>query len=199
MEVLLDPGVLLGLGVGLGLAAACGFRIFVPLLLMSLAARSGYLEVHGDFEWVATTPAVVGFGVATVLEIGAYYVPWLDNLLDTLAGPTALVAGVLATAATLTDVGPLLRWSLAVVAGGGVAATAQGATTTLRQLSSVTTLGLGNALLATAELTGSVFLAAMAILVPLAALVVLVIALGAAAIWLVRRRGRERLRHRVPR
>ena len=120
--------ILLSVGLGLGLSAACGFRIFVPFLAMSGAAHAGYLQLDGRFEWIGSTPALIVFGVATLLEIGAYYLPWLDNLLDSVASPAAVIAGVVATASVVTDMDPLLKWSLAVIAGGGLAGAVQAVT-----------------------------------------------------------------------
>ena len=117
--------------IGLGLAAACGFRVFVPLLIMSLASRAGvgHLALSPSFAWIGSTPALLAFAVATVLEIAGYYIPWVDNLLDTVATPTAIVAGIVVTASAMTtDVSPFLKWTLAVVAGGGTTAVFQGIT-----------------------------------------------------------------------
>lgn len=169
---------------GLGLAAACGFRVFVPLLIMSLASRPGVgLLVLGErFSWIGTTPALIAFAVATVMEIAGYYVPWVDNLLDMVASPAAVVAGILVSASAITgDVSPLLKWSLAVVAGGGTAALFQGATTAARHISSFTTGGLANPLLATAESGGAAILAVLAIVLPVLAflLVLAIIVFGA--------------------
>lgn len=180
---------------GVGLAAACGFRIFVPLLVMSIAVNGGHLGLAGGFEWIGSRPALIAFAVATLLEVLAYYVPWLDHLLDAAAVPIAVVAGVVVTASVVTDVSPLLRWSLAVIAGGGAAGATQAMTTAVRHVSTVTTLGLGNPVVATAEAGGAFGLAAMSILAPLlvAALVATtVVLLGT---WLlVRRRRRATLR-----
>ena len=108
--------IILAVGVGVSLSAACGFRIFVPMLAISIAARSGHLTLAGGFEWIGSWPAIVTFSVATALEIAAYYIPWLDNLLDTIATPAAAVAGIIVTAACVDGMSPLLKWSLAVVA-----------------------------------------------------------------------------------
>src|SRR4029079_6096529 len=91
--------------IGLGLAAACGFRVFVPLLVMSLASRAevGHLVLADHFAWIGSTPALISFSVASVLEIAGYYIPWVDNLLDTVATPTAIVAGILVTASAMGD------------------------------------------------------------------------------------------------
>ena len=126
---------LLSIAIGLGLAAACGFRIFVPLLLISLAGRSEHLELAGSFEWMATTPALIVFGSATLVEIAAYYIPFFDNLLDTLATPSAVIAGILASASQVSDLDPLLGWSVAIIGGGGAAGAIQGLTTVTRQIS----------------------------------------------------------------
>src|SRR5258708_25075663 len=115
--------------IGVGLAAACGFRVFVPLLIAGLAARFGGMHVVPGFWWLGSTPANVAFSVATGVEIVGYYVPWIDNLLDGLAAPTAVAAGILLMASTLVDCGPFLRWTLAVGAGGRTAAAFPPATT----------------------------------------------------------------------
>jgi hypothetical protein len=164
---------ILGLGIGVGLAAASGLRVFVPLLVLSIASRAGYVHLSQGFDWIATTPATVAFGAATVLEIGAYYVPWLDNLLDTIAGPAAVVAGIVASASVLVDVPPLLKWSIAIVAGGAAAGAVQASTSVLRLKSTAVTGGLANPLLATAELVGSLVTSALAIVAPLIAILLI--------------------------
>jgi hypothetical protein len=164
--------MVLSLFIGLGLAAACGFRVFVPLLIMSLASRAevGHLTLSPHFAWIGSTPALIAFSVATVLEIAGYYIPWVDNLLDTVATPTAIIAGILVTASAMTtDVSPFLKWTLAVLAGGGTTAVFQGITATARHISSFTTGGLGNPVLATAEAGGSALLAVLAITLPVVA------------------------------
>jgi hypothetical protein len=170
---------LIGFFVGLALSAAVGFRVFVPLLLTGSAARLGYLELTTDMAWLASDAALVALATATVLEVSAYYVPWLDNLLDTVATPTAVVAGVIAWAAVTPELSPLLRWTLAVVAGGGAAGIIQSGTTLLRLHSSAFTAGLGNPVVATGELAGSVSLSVLAVLAPvLAAVLVLLVLVG---------------------
>lgn len=179
---------LLSICVGLGLAAACGFRVFVPLLVTSIAAHSGHLQLASSFEWVGSTPALVTFSLATALEVGAYYVPWLDNFLDTLATPAAVVAGTVVTASMVTDVSPFLKWSLAVIAGGGIAGAVQATTVLARGLSLTSTGGLANPLVATAELGGSVLTAAAAVLAPIMALALLFVVVAIASWKLIQRR-----------
>jgi hypothetical protein len=170
---------LIGFFVGLALSAAVGFRVFVPLLLTGSAARLGYLELTTDMAWLASDAALVALATATVLEVSAYYVPWLDNLLDTVATPTAVVAGVIAWAAVTPELSPLLRWTLAVVAGGGAAGIVQSGTTLLRLHSSAFTAGLGNPVVATGELAGSVSLSVLAVLAPILAAVLVLLVLVA--------------------
>lgn len=166
--------------VGLGLAAASGFRVFLPALVVSLAARTGHLTLSPGFAWLASDPAFIGLGVATGAEILAYYVPWLDNLLDSLATPAAVVAGILLPASVAHGLDPWLRWSLAVLGGGGLAATFQGLTAGGRGLSTLATAGLANPLVATVELFASALLAVLAVLLPVVAVVVVAVLLVAA-------------------
>lgn len=182
---------LLGLALGLGLAAACGFRIFVPLLLMSAASLSGRLELLEGFEWIGSWEALTVFAIATAVEVGAYYLPWLDNLLDSVGAPAAVVAGTLVTASAVAGMDPMLRWTLAVIAGGGVAATVHGATSALRGMSTASTGGLANPLVSTAEAGTSFALALLALLLPFVALLVVVAMVIAAARTLRRWRTRR--------
>lgn len=169
------PG-LVSVAVGLGLAAACGFRVFVPLLIASLAAHFGRLPLANGFDWLASVPALVALGTATVLEVGAYYVPWLDHALDVVATPTAVLAGMLAAASVVTDLPPLLKWSTVIIGGGGAAGLIQGASVLLRLKSGALTGGLANPLVSTAELAGAGITALLAVLLPFVCLL-LVLAL----------------------
>src|SRR4051794_25500375 len=135
----MDTQILLSIFAGIGLSAACGFRVFVPLLVLSIGAITGHIHLAQSFAWIGTKPALVAFSVATVLEIGAYYIPYLDNLFDTIATPTATVAGILVTASVMADVDPMWRWIFAVIAGGGIATSTQLATAKLRLASTATT------------------------------------------------------------
>lgn len=170
---------LYGLCIGVGLAAACGFRVFVPMLVMGLAAKSGHLSLASGFDWMGSDAAIVAFGIATALEIGGYYVPWLDNLLDSVATPAAGIAGTIATASMVTGMDPIMQWSLGVIAGGGSALTVQALTVGTRAVSTLTTGGIANPLVSTVEAGASTALAFMAIVVPvLAVLAVLLLAAG---------------------
>lgn len=173
---------------GISLAAATGFRVFIPLLVMGLAAREGVLAVSSSFAWVGTTPALVMLSVAAAVEVAAYYIPGLDNLMDTLATPAAVVAGILASAAVMADVPPMLKWTLAIIAGGGAAGLTQGTTALLRGHSTVLTAGFGNPIIATGELVSALAVSILSILAPWIALLVVIIL--AVATWRIARRFR---------
>jgi hypothetical protein len=184
------PQLLLPISLGVGLAAAAGFRVFLPLLALGLAARAGIMPVSEGFQWVASTPALIMLAVAAVVEIIAYYIPVFDNLLDGLATPTAIGAGVAMTYAVLGEVDPMTKWTLAIIAGGGAAAATQSATTLLRGASTVTTAGLGNHAVATGEIFGAVVMSVLAIVFPYVALLAAVV--FAVVAWRVVMRVRRR-------
>jgi Domain of unknown function (DUF4126) len=169
-----DFGLPLSIALGVGLAAATGFRVFLPMLIVSGAAYIGHLPLSNGFAWLGTAPALTMLSVAALAEILAYYVPGVDNLLDTLATPAALVAGTVVSAAVMTDVPPMVKWTAAVIAGGGVAGLTQGATAMLRAKSTILTGGIGNVVIATAELGGALLVSLLALAAPLAALGVVI-------------------------
>jgi hypothetical protein len=193
----LTPGdgaqLALSIALGIGLAAAVGLRVFLPLLLLSIAAHTGHLPLSSGFAWLSGNSALIMLSVAALLEVLAYYVPGVDNLLDVLAAPAALIAGTVVAAAVMTDLPPMIKWTTAVIAGGGGASLTQGLTALLRAKSTVLTAGLGNHVLSTFELFGALGLALLALFAPLAALAVVV--LGA---WLGLRLLRRLLRKQQP-
>ena len=180
-----------GFVIGIGLSAACGFRIIVPFLGLSIAAMNGIIQLTPEFQWIGTETALWAFATAGILEVGAYYIPWMDNLLDAVATPLAVVAGIIATASVMTDTSPFLKWAIALIAGGGMAGTIQAGTALLRGMSTVSTGGLANFSIATAELVGSVMTTFLSLLLPVLAFIVAV----TVAIWimikLMRRRHRS--------
>jgi hypothetical protein len=181
----------LSLAVGIGLAAACGLRVFVPLLALNLAAMGGFLVLPSGWAWMGGPYATLAFCVATILEIlGCYYIPWVDHALDTIASPAAVIAGTLTTAALVTDLPPFLHWTLALIAGGGIAGVVQGATVALRAKSSLATAGAANPLLATVELVGSAVTSLVAIFIPVVCLALILFFL----IWVLKKLGKFTVR-----
>lgn len=174
---------LLSISLGVGLAAATGFRIFLPLLLAGFAARAGWIPLNEGFAWLASTSALITLGTAAVLETLAYYIPGVDHALDVLAGPAAILAGIVASAAVMTEVPPGIMWPLAIIAGGGVAGLTKGSSALVRAKTGLTTGGLGNPVVSTAETAGATVLTILAIVVPLVCLLLV----GLVLFWSVRR------------
>ena len=168
---------LLGVFIGIGLSATCGFRVFVPLLGMSLAHHAGALSFTNGFDWIGSWPATIAFSIAMVIEIAGYYIPWLDNLLDTIATPAAIVAGIIATASMVGDVSPFLRWTLAIIAGGGIAGLVQGSSVLVRGASTAHTGGLANPVVSTGELAASILGTLISIIFPIVSFILVVLLL----------------------
>lgn len=181
----------ISIALGIALAAATGFRVFLPLLVVSVAAYAGHLPLSEHFAWLASLPAVTMLSVAAVAEVLAYYIPAVDNLLDAITTPAALIAGTLVAAATMTNLPPSVKWATAVIAGGGAAGITQGVTALLRAKSTAFTAGLGNPVLATLELVGALLVSALALTAPWVA-----IGLVAVFCWLVVRLARRVVRRR---
>jgi hypothetical protein len=188
-----DFDLALSIALGIGLAAATGFRMFLPMLVMSAAAYTGHLQLADSFVWLGTPSALTLFGVAALAEILTYYIPGVDNLLDALATPAAFVAGTVVAAAVVTNLPPLVKWSTAIIAGGGVAGLTQSTTALLRAKSTIFTGGLSNPVVATGELGGALILSLLALAAPFAAL-----ALVIALLWLAFRMLRQIARREPP-
>ena len=183
--------------IGIALSATCGFRVFVPLLAVNIGTRAKdadgqpLIELAAGFDWLSSDIAMMVFLVAAIFEIGGYYIPWIDNLLDSVASPAAIVAGTLITASFITGMDPWLQWLLALIAGGGVAGAVQATTVVTRASSTVTTGGLGNPIVSSVETSGAFLGSALSILAAPFALGVFVLLLGS-GVWIwFRRRNRK--------
>jgi len=176
---------ILGLCIGVGLSAACGFRVFVSLLVMSIATMMGWFEPSKGFEWLAMPSVCLALAVATVCEVAAYYIPWVDNALDTVATPAAMIAGTLTTMAVSSgEMSQFAGWAAAIIVGGGTAGVVQMSTVAARGVSTATTGGLGNFVVATGEWIGAILLSVSAMLVPALVAVVVLIAITLAVRWI---------------
>lgn len=167
--------ILLTLCLGLGLSAACGFRVFIPPLAMSLAAMNGVLPLSPDWQWLGSQAAVITLGVATLIEVLAYFIPWVSNALDSVELVAAPIAGTLVTATSLSmvgDINPVMLWGTAAIAGGGTAELVEGATTVTRIAATGMTGGLASPVVGFIELLSSTVLSILAILAPIFTLVI---------------------------
>ncbi|MEO8664778.1 MAG: DUF4126 domain-containing protein [Ignavibacteria bacterium] len=158
--------IALGILLGIGLAASCGFRVFVPMLVTNVGSLLGYIKLSQGFEWMGSWIAFAAFLVATIVEIAAFYIPWLDNALDTVSGPLAMIAGTVLTASFLTDTTPLIQWTLGIIVGGGTAGIVKVGASAARLTSTATTGGMANAVVATTENIMSTVLSVLSFIIP---------------------------------
>ncbi len=166
--------VILAIALGIGLAASCGFRVFVPLLVASIAAKLGFLPLQEGFLWLGSWTAIVCFGSATILEITAYYIPFVDNLLDAITTPLAIGAGTLVLTSVLPVDHDMLKWIMGLIIGGGTAATIQGGSVLGRLASSKFTAGTGNPIVATGENTAAFGTSLLSLVFPVFVAVVVI-------------------------
>lgn len=175
--------------IGIGLAAATGFRIFLPMFAVSLASYMGWIPQNENFQWLSGLPTLIATGIAMIVEILAYYIPFVDHLLDTISIPLATVAGSVMFASQFTELGTFPQWALALIAGGGTAAAISSGFAGTRAASTATTGGFGNSVVATTETAGAGLMSFLALATPVIAFVVAVLLLIAVFVF-----GRKLLR-----
>lgn len=181
---------IIGACIGIGLAAACGMRVFIPLLVLGLASKAGFVTLSESTAWLASTPALWTLGVACLVEVAAYWVPSIDHALDVVAAPAALAAGTLVAASQFGEFTPALSWGLGAIAGGGVAGLSTATSVSARGVGTVSTAGLVNPLISSVQSALSAVVSVLAVVVPLALAGVLLVVLAALVVaW--RRRGRR--------
>lgn len=162
---------------GVGLAASVGFRVFLPLFALSLAAYFNVWDLNDSWQWIGSLAAVITLGVATVIEVFAYFIPWVDNLLDSVAVPLAAIAGTAVMVSTVAGLDPVVTWSLAIIAGGGTATAIKGAGAAGRLASTATTGGVANPIVATVETGTAIAVTTASIFAPAIAAVLVIIIL----------------------
>lgn len=162
---------------GIGLAASVGFRVFVPLFALSLASYFDVWELNESWQWIGSLTAVITLGVATIVEISAYYIPFIDNLLDSIAIPLATIAGTAVMVSTVADLSPVITWALAIIAGGGTAAAIKSTAGATRLTSTVSTAGFANPIVSTVETGTSVVMSAFSIFLPIIAFILVIVVL----------------------
>ncbi len=167
--------IALSLLIGIGLSATCGFRVFVPFLIVSAASLTGHLELAPSFSWISSYPALIAFATATLLEIIAYFFPYVDNLLSLVSTPAAIIAGAVITAAVFYEAGPYFSWAAAVIAGGGSAAVGKTASAAVHAGSTTTSGGVANPAVSLLETLWSWFLGFLSVAVPLMVILLLLI------------------------
>ncbi|MDO1510644.1 MULTISPECIES: DUF4126 domain-containing protein [unclassified Neisseria] len=179
---------IISIALGIGLAASTGFRVFLPLFALSLSAYFGLWPLNESWQWLGSTNALIILGIAAIVESLGYLIPFIDNLLDTIAVPLAGLAGTAVMASTAADLSPAVTWALAIIAGGGAAAAIKGANATTRAASTATTGGLANPIFSVAETGTAVVMTALSLFVPILA----VFAVVMVSFWLYRKYTRYR-------
>lgn len=160
---------------GIGLSASTGFRVFIPLLVAGLASHFGFLPLGESFAWMGSIPALISFGVAAVVEVLAYYIPFVDNLLDTIATPLSVGAGTLLMTSVIPADNEWLKWIMGFVVGGGAAATIQSGSALTRLMSSKFTAGAGNPVVSTTEGVAATGFSIMSLITPILVAILLVV------------------------
>lgn len=174
----MDKEIITAIAIGIGLSASCGFRVFVPLLVAGIAAKMGIFSVQEGFQWLSGWPALITFGTASIVEILAYYIPFVDNLLDTITTPLAVGAGSLLLTSVLPVDSDLLKWFTGVLVGGGTAATIQGGSVLTRLASTKLTAGTGNAVVATGEHAAAIGSSILSVFIPFLIAAIVIILVG---------------------
>ena len=188
-KLTMDQGLLTAIAMDISLSACAGFRVFIPILAVAVAGRFNIIALPSDMQWLSSWQAIACFGTAAVAEVGGYYIPFVDNLLDTIATPLSVAAGTLLASSILpvTEQEPLVRWGVALVAGGSAAGTIQLGTGLLRLFSSKATIGTGNAVVSTAENAAALSGSLLSFFIPVIVALLLVILIC----WIVVKLGRK--------
>ena len=171
----MNPDTIFSILIGIGLAASVGFRVFVPLFALSIAAYFNVIPLNENWEWVGSSTGIITLGIATVVEIAAYLIPWLDNLLDSIAIPLAAIAGTAVMVSTVTDLDPVITWALAIIAGGGTATAIKTSTSTARLASTASTAGIANPVVSTVETGTSIIMSLIAFVFPILAVILVLV------------------------
>lgn len=165
---------LIGLCIGVGLSSSTGFRILVPFACLSAASLYGGFDLPSNMAWLNSYPAFIGLLVGTFIEVAAFYIPWINDALDTVEFPAAVIAGTYLTGNFAADLPTLLQWSVALAAGGGTAGAIQGMTGITRLASNSATGGCASPITASIEWLSALILAILSITLPLLAIVLVV-------------------------
>ena len=181
------------IALAIALAASAGLRAWLPLFVAGLLAKLGVADVGDGFGWLASWPALVLFGVATVLEIVGDKVPALDHALDTVGTVLRPIAGAVAAAAVLVNIhDPMMAMVLGMVVGAPVALAPHAVKAGTRAVSSATTAGLANPVISTIEDVIAISIALLAFVVPVLVALVVLFAGFLMWRWISRRRWAQR-------
>ncbi len=166
---------IISLFIGIGLATATGFRVFLPLFFVSLASYFNWIPLQDNWQWLGSMQALIALGIAMIFEILSYYIPFVDNIMDSIAIPLSAIAGTLLFSSQFAESNDIIKWGLSIIAGGGTAATVSTALSGIRLASSASTAGVGNPLVSTVENTGATVMSVVAVFVPIIAIIMVIV------------------------
>jgi uncharacterized membrane protein len=153
---------------GLGLSASTGLNTFLPLLLLSAAARFHIagITLGAKFDWLTSDAAMIALIIACVLELVADKIPAVDHFLDTAGTFVRPVAGALASASVLTGIDPMVAAIVGIIIGAPTSLGMHTLKAGTRVASSATTFGCANPVISIIEDVISFALSVLAIFIP---------------------------------
>ncbi|MCX6647275.1 MAG: DUF4126 domain-containing protein [bacterium] len=169
--------IIFALLMGFSLAATCGLRAFLPLLIISLGAKAGFITLSSGFDWMASWPAIIVFGTATILEILGDKVPTVDHILD--AGGTIVrpIAGAVAASSLIQGMNPLMTMVVGIIIGATIAGIVNAIKGTVRGLSTAVTGGIANPVVSIVEDGATALTGVLSLVVPYITAVGIIVAL----------------------
>jgi uncharacterized membrane protein len=159
----------LGLLLGLGLSASTGLNTFLPLLLLSAAARFNVagVELGTKFDWLTSDAAMITLIIACVVELIADKIPAVDHFLDSAGTIVRPVAGAVASASVLTGVDPMVAAVLGIIVGAPTSLGMHTLKAGTRVASSATTFGCANPVISIIEDVIAFALSVLSIFLPI--------------------------------
>lgn len=147
---------------GLALATATGFRIFLPMFLLSFTSHIGWVTLPQKLSWLEGETALFVLGVAMLIELVSYFIPGVDNIMDIIDTPIAVIVGFLVVFSVI-EVNSMMEWILAVVIGGIVPAVIKACKATIRGGVTLLMGGLGNGLFSIVEALASILIVVISV------------------------------------
>jgi len=173
-----------------GLSASAGLNAYLPLLIVSVAAKLGVFKLEAPFDVMKSWWVIGALVVLLIIEMFVDKVPAVDTINDvinTLVRPAAGAILFAASANVITDLSPVISIILGLLMAGSVHV----AKATARPVITATTAGVGNPVISTVEDLIAAVTSLLAVLLP--GLILLVAALGVVTFlwWRMRRLSRQ--------
>jgi hypothetical protein len=169
--------IVFALLMGFSLAATCGLRAFLPLLIISIGAKAGIITLSQSFDWMQSWPALICFGSATLIEIVGDKFPVVDHFLDSIGIVIRPVAGALAATSLIQGLDPLTTLVIGIIMGSAIAGVTHTIKASTRLASTAFTAGIANPLLSLLEDVATFFTGALSLVLPWITAIAVVVAL----------------------